>query len=292
MIFYFILACAPETEFATHEWVQEEDSTLFYLDNLTTPKGFVPYEDGFLVAEEEPGTISFVSTDSSTIFIDNLEKPNEIIETEDDSYLFSTANSIYEWNSNTEQNTLITDNRVSPHALIHTEESLYWLEEGAFYTNESGTLQRACESLSEPYDLIYWADTLWISTQGDRSIWKYEDQTCTHVITLDDIPHRFTQGEEGLWLTTRSFRWPYGGWVVFFDGDEVEKISESPPEPEHIITWQNSVIWSSKQSITAYTQDPYNILSIQTTAGELLVVDDALYWTDTQGGRIGVHTLQ
>ena len=171
------------------------------------------------------------------------------------------------------------------------EEVLYWLEEGSLYAWNGAEASALCPELDEPYDLAEWDPKLWITTQGDNGLWSLSDNQCSLVQTFDDIPHRMAADQE-LWITTRSFRWPYGGWVVSFDGSSITKHSESPPEPEHITSWEEQIIWSSKQSITSYSDVPYDMLAAQTTAGALLIDGSVLYWTDTHGGKMAaLHCL-
>ena len=112
------------------------------------------------------------------------------------------------------------------------------------------------------------------------------------VHTFEDIPHQVTSYNDDFFVTTRSFRWPYAGWIVGLREENetlVERrLGETPPEPEHILYHDEYVYWSSKQSLTRVSQDggTYEIIAPQTTIGDLVLFENAIWWTDTKGGRL------
>ncbi len=107
-----------------------------------------------------------------------------------------------------------------------------------------------------------------------------------------DEPRKMTSYADSLYVTTRSTRWPYGGWVLQLLGSELEwtenRLSNSPPEAEHVVVIQDTVYWSSKQSITSVRVDDgtLSMIAPNTTIGGLLIKDEILWWTDSKGGRV------
>ena len=280
----FFFSCAP-TQFDEHDWVSEADNTSYFNTDLTNPRQFIPFEDGFLVADSGADAILYVTEGDVQERTTDIDGPIEILNTVPP--IVSTTTGIYHYHPDDNQLTPSIEDRVSPSRLLIHDESLCWIEEDQVWTLDGTNIETISTELETPYDLITWNDNLWITTQGDSSIWRYDGSDTIQVTTLDDIPHRFGIANDGLWLTTRSFRWPFGGWIVFFDGSDATKITQSPPEPEHVLAWEDSVVWSSKQSITIYQDDPYDVISIQTTVSSMLLHNSTLFWSDHQGGRIG-----
>ncbi|MAA80026.1 MAG: hypothetical protein CL916_12295 [Deltaproteobacteria bacterium] len=281
----FILACGSDQNLDVWTWGEEHPTTEYSYEDLQKPLALIPYQGGMLVSDESLQSIVFLQDGEQTIVAETLPSPSEII-IHNDSVYFTTESTIEQLFVEDNSSTTIIDGLVSPKRIIMHNELLFWIEEGSLYYWDDGQFLAICSELSTPYDIIEWKDSLWITTQGDNGLWNLENDECTLMETLDDIPHRMTVDDDTLWITTRSFRWPYGGWIVSYDGETTKHI-ESPPEPEHITTWNGHVIWSSKQSITSYEQIPYSMLAAQTTVGDMLIHDDVLYWSDLHGGRIG-----
>ena len=280
----FYLSCTSSS-FETHPWVTEVEGSTYFNHNLTNPKQFVAFESGFLVVDSGSDSLLYVTEEDVEEKVSDLTNPSEIIDTI--PLTISTSSDIYHYFPEDNRLTAIVDNRIDPSDIVRHNDTLFWIEEGQVWSYNNDGVNVLSEDLDSPYDLISWNDSLWITTQGDNGIWQYDGTELTKMTTLDDIPHRLGWGNDGLWITTRSTRWPFGGWVVFFDGSNATKITQSPPEAEHILSWEDTVIWSSKQSITVYQNDPYDILSIQTTVSSMLIHAGSLFWSDHQGGRIG-----
>ena len=283
---FFLIGCGQELDISSHTWIEEHETIEFSYHTLKKPQGLISYGGGLLVTDSEDETISFLLNREQTVITDTLPAPNDIINHNDDVF-FTTESSIEKLLVEEESSEILADNLVSPKRITWYNESLYWIEEGSLYVLDNDTPLALCLDLISPYDMIVWEDALWITTQEDKGLWTLDNEECTRIETFDDIPHRMTVSQQKLWITTRSFRWPYGGWVVSFDGNQLEKHTESPPEPEHILGWNNQIVWSSKQSITSFEETPYTMLAAQTTIGALVVVEDTLYWSDPHGGRIG-----
>ena len=147
---------------------------------------------------------------------------------------------------------------------------------------------RFSRDLPTPYGLAISGEQLSISTQADQAVWEYNISTgdIEQILSFQEVPYGLDDSD-GLWIATRSTRWPYGGWIYKHDGS-LSQISNSPPEAKLILGTETGVVWSSKQSI-AYMENEastYQTLGIQTAVGDMIVLDDVLYWTDRQSGRL------
>lgn len=289
MIILFV-SCGAVLDIETHEWAEETPSIQYSYNDLNNPIGLLWYDEGLLVTDSEEGTISFLFDGESTQILDALPVPGELIQ-HDERIFFTTESSIEELFVDEEASDVMIDGLASPSSITWHDDTLYWLEEGVLYSWFNEERSTPCTELASPYHITVWNDALWVTTQDDKGLWSIEDDICTKIQTFEDIPHRMTVSNQNLWITTRSFRWPYGGWIVSFDGSQIEKITESPPEPEHIIGWNEQIIWSSKQSITSFEDSPYEMLAAQTTTGAFVLFENTLYWSDVHGGRIGMRNL-
>ena len=282
---FILIACGNDQEIDFWTWEEEHPTTEYLYEELQKPQGLIPYQDGLLVSDESLQSIVLLQDGEQMIVMETLPAPAELI-THNDDVFFTTESTIEQLFVEEGSSTPIVENLAAPKRITFHNDRLFWIEEGALYYLDDSQVQNLCSDLPTPYDIIEWDGSLWITTQGDNGLWKMENDACTLMETLDDIPHRMTVADDTLWITTRSFRWPYGGWIVSYDGNTTKHI-ESPPEPEHIIVWNSHVIWSSKQSITSYEQIPYSMLASQTTVGDMVIQNDVLYWSDVHGGRIG-----
>ena len=279
-----ILGCLPTVDVEAYSWIEEVATPDFFGDNMISPKDMIVFQEGFLVADAGRDALLYVDETESYVLADVTE-PRILRSGMSD--LLATSDAIYEIDE--EGNALlIIDQREQPRAMVHTSEGVFWLEENTLFGLINGELTTLASDLPRPYDMIEWEGAIWITTQEDRAIWSFTIETgMNQILTTDNIPHCFSASADGLWVSTRSFRWPYGGWISFFDGDSLSLLSESPPEAEKLLPYKDGVIWASKQSITYWNADPYQMLVQQVSVGNLLVVDDVLYWSDQQAGRLG-----
>ena len=285
-----IFACTGSdvSSFESYEWVGEYETASFIYEGLNQPLGMVPFQSGFLVMDRGSSSLVYLEEGETALVAENI-LGNYFSEGE--RLLLGADEAIYQLDQAGEP-AILLDGLVSPSAITQVNEQIFWLEEGELWSFDGSETIRIESDLRDPYDLIYWEDALWITTQGDKAIWRYDFENApAKIIALDDQPHRFGHGDDGLWITTRGSRWPYAGWIVFFDGETAQQRSQTPPEPEWILFDEEQVIWASKQSITTYVEDPYDILAIQTRVGSMMVQDGSLYWTDSQMGKIGMLSL-
>ena len=183
------------------------------------------------------------------------------------------------------------------HSIFMIGNDLYWIkiqeEETEIHSNSGMVLlDEIVDELEVVGSNIYFinrdAKTLsFIETEQSIENWFSET-----AFTFSDEPRKMTSSNDDLYITTRSTRWPFGGWIIRLTGTEVEltetRLSNSPPEAEYIIVTENTVYWSSKQSITSVNVEggTYTMVAPNTTVGGLHSDDSSLWWTDTKGGRV------
>ena len=121
---------------------------------------------------------------------------------------------------------------------------------------------------------------------GAQAPWRLLDESGAQVGTTQYAPQDLAWNGH-LWASTRSARWPFGGWVVRFDGSEAgELVSYSPPEPGPIAVTDNAVFWGSKQTLTRLSlgSETYEALALQTAVGDVVASEQQVFWTDRQRG--------
>lgn len=291
MMLLFLACTSPEqTGFASYDWVDEYETPEYLNDTLIQPYGMTAFQDGFLVMDRGASSLVYVKGENSEILAEEIV--GSYFSEGETGLLLGGDQEIYTIDSDGNPSVWL-DDVISPSAITQVGEDVFWIEEGDVWSFNGVERILIDADFRNPYDLIYWDGSLWIATQGDNAFWKYDlVNPPAKMVSLDDDPHRLAIGDEGLWITTRSSRWPYGGWIVFFDGENSEKITQTPPEPEWVSFYQDQVIWSSKQSITAYTEDSYEMLALQARVGSMFVQDGHLYWTDQQAGKLGFLALE
>ena len=279
-------ACQPVAESTqTHLWVEEVSEPIYFAGDLIHPVDFMVWEDGFLVADAGHEALMYVEGDEVSVYADDIVEPTALV-SGTESYLF-TAEEIYliDTQGNVE---IVLDERESPSAPVLFEEGLYWLEQGGLFQLKNGVAEELLSDLPDPYDLIVWEDLLWFTTQQDKAIWNYDRiQDPIQVHSFPEIPHRLAADIDQLWVSTRSSRWPYGGWIASFDEDNFDRQTQSPPEAEQIIAFDEGVIWASKQTIAYWTAEPYTSVALQVMVSSMHIVGEELFWSDRQGGRLG-----
>ena len=292
MIWMLLFSCDSSVVPESHDWIQETDSNHYISTELTKPSGILAIDQTLLVADQETNSIAVIQDEVFHTSIENILAPTEMVLGSSTETIFvATPTKIEELNVQNETISTAFDDCDSPHSLVFHNEMLFWLEGNQLFSGNS--VEPLCSELPNPSHLIEWNNVIWITTQDDNGLWKLEQDDCELVKTFDDIPHKMAASDEGIWVTTRSFRWPYGGWIVWYDGDQLIKTTESPPEPSHVLSWDNSVIWSSKQSITQWAGDStYEMIASQTTVADFALLDNTLYWSDPHGGRVGSFVLQ
>ena len=288
MTLFILISCSARQEYASHEWIPETEPQEFFQEGLLSPRGFLPHEDGFVVADAD--SILFITGTDTHTLISNINTPDELVPFHENEIFYSTTTGIGTINLNSNSFTTLHETASTPTAITFHNEILYWIVEGMVFSDEQ--LDPICTDIETAYDLHFWNDILWISDQNSKSLWTFDGFDCSLAHTLDTIPHKITSNDESLWVTTRSSRWPYGGWILALQNGSLNKRTQSPPEPEDIIIWQDTVFWSSKQSITSFVQEPYEMEALQARVSHMLIHENILYWSDPQGGRIGLLELE
>ena len=126
----------------------------------------------------------------------------------------------------------------------------------------------------------------WLVAAGPQSPWVLMDLS-KEVWGTSPYGVRDLEWHDGeLWGSTRSPRWPYGGWIVRWDTPSAALVQYSPPEPGPMTLVDSVMFWGSKQSLTRYAleDDAYEAIALQTAVAEVISVGSSVYWTDYQRG--------
>jgi hypothetical protein len=123
---------------------------------------------------------------------------------------------------------------------------------------------------------------------GDRDPWEIVNGLGESLGEVDYAPQALAWQDGVLWGTTRSARWPFGGWVVRWDAADAELVQYSPPEPGPLALTDSAVFWGSKQTLTQFSLDAsaYEAIAVQTAVGDVVSVDGGVFWTDRQRGAL------
>jgi hypothetical protein len=146
------------------------------------------------------------------------------------------------------------------------------------------------DGLDNPVGLSVLDGVPWVAEQDEELVLELDPLTgeLSTVAELEDPPHDLVRDGEIAFLSTRSTRWPYGGFILSLSGGDLDEISYSPPEPERIGFDEEVVIWSSKQSITRVAREggTYELVAGMTAVEDFITVDGLIYWTDGQTGEV------
>ena len=231
----FLVGCTPVFEAAEYDWVEEVDIPEFFGEELVSPKDMIAFQDGFLVADAAQDALFYVD-ESETYLLAEVASPLILRE-----HLLASSDRIYELDEEGIP-TLLVENRASPRAMLQYKDTIFWLEEDTLFSLEDTEVVVQATELPQPYDMIVWEDAIWMTTQSDRGIWRFTmEEGAAQILTSDNIPHCFSVSDEGLWVSTRSYRWPYGGWIGFFDGASLSLLSESPPQAEKLLPYKSDM---------------------------------------------------
>jgi hypothetical protein len=295
-----LLGCGPALEQSTwtpEDWIDPytlQSPSLY--DELQQPQQMVLQEDSIWIIDENLGQLISIDLEGNAEVIDDYLGSPTIL----------TANDLTAIIYDSENGQLLKSSQGSHTVFSNPTESisdLLMIENEVFWINDEGTLFRqginettpstVLEYLNNPTSLLYENNTLWIACSGDNSIWSYTPSLsfAEEVVVLDDEPRKMAWSEGKLWVTTRSSRWPYAGWIVSVEGSQAVKVVNSPPEPEHIIAYQDTIYWSSKQSITKYIPDSttYEMVISNTAVSDMHIEDGTLYWLDIQQAALLIH---
>jgi len=157
--------------------------------------------------------------------------------------------------------------------------------------NGSGA-ELVTESLTEPLGLSATDHAIFVADAGRGEILSVapEDGALSALAAPFEDPRDVRWDDGTLYFTARSPNWPGGGWLYSMGdaGDNTTQLSYSPPGIDRIVLTQDSIYWTSAQSITRVARDggTYEVLATETRVGGFVVQDDRLLWTDQDRGQV------
>ena len=114
--------------------------------------------------------------------------------------------------------------------------------------------------------------------------------TVTTLASPFEDPRDVRWDDGTLYFTARSPNWPGGGWLysVGDTGGSTSQLSYSPPGIDRIVLTEDSIYWTSTQSITRVAREggTYEVLATETRVGGFVVQEDRLVWTDRDRGQV------
>ena len=288
VLFTLTTGCAPEPdpfEFENHEFESELDTIQPVLEGLLWPSDMVVDEAGLTFIERDAMTIHTVVEDSIQDSWEWGETPLQLLTTNDDTWV-RTESGIHSVDGSGES--------VEATGIAHMftlDGNLHWVT-----SDETGQIDNAMGTLlSTEYPIDTTAvvgDTLFVLDRAGKRLYRVSEEGTSEAYRFSDEPRLLIADGDTLYATTRSARWPYGGWILKLEGSEDSwtetRLSDSPPEAERLLVHDGFVYWSSKQSITRVSTDggTYEMIAQNTTIGAMVVHDGTLWWTDPKGGRL------
>ena len=281
-------ACNQEPEpfdFDNHEFESELETIQPVLEGLLWPSDMTISGGGLTFIERDALTVHQVLDDTVHDSWEWGETPLQLLTIEDSTWV-RTESGIYplEGNGAVVEAEDITD-------IFELNGILHWVtsSEPAQVENETGII---LESDSPIDSTIVVDNTLFVLDRASKKLMRVSEDGATEAFRFGDEPRRLFADGDTLYATTRSARWPYGGWIVKLEGSEDSwsetRLSDSPPEAERLLVHDGFVYWSSKQSITRIStgDGTYEMVAPNTTVGAMHVQENTLWWTDSKGGRL------
>ena len=286
-----IIACGDGFTFENFNYAEEHSSHIPLIEGLYSPTLLTVYGDNLYTLESEVNLVHQISNEG-------IQGSTEMTYLPEYLYAGSSLLAVTEEGIFDVANEILLHEAYEATHVFEIDGTLYWTEEhvaGTEIHNEADSVLIEIYSLDDlhVYNGNLWAidqnysSLVWIDTSLPMTEWAGEV-----VVNFEDEARRMTMDNDAFYVTTRSMRWPYGGWIVKIQGTTnnmtTTRLTESPPEAEHIVVHNDTVYWSSKQSITAVASEggTYNMIAPQTTVGGMVIHEGGLWWTDTKGGRI------
>ena len=298
IILTLIIGCTGPITYET--WIpndtgvnyDEVASPTLIADELNGPIGLTRWLDEIFVAEEDGGRIQ--SIESGEIWVDGLGGPTWL-ESGPAGLLVadSAGGALILLDESGDVHTL-SDGHQDIGRITMIDSQVWWLdpESGELWTMTvpDGTPTLLTNDLVTPVGLDVHNGVVWVLDQDSQELSTVVSETGeleTQAI-LDDPPHDLIVDGSTAFVTTRSTRWPYGGFIVSIEDGTISRLSDSPPEPERIGLDETHVYWTSKQSITRVSRNggTYELVSGITAAEDLWIETGTMFWTDGQAGEV------
>jgi len=292
----FLFACtAPEVA----PWAPEDPWTWqdvsqpeVVSDSFQQPMGLAFAEGQIWVADAGSGTVTGLSATGST----ELEWDTGFSPT------YVTVGAGWLVASSTEEDGLIAAYDLTNEAVQVLGSGRSWgtvtFSMGRFWWHaaSSATLYSWVPGESEPTSselsgailaLTATPDGVYVVT-GTNKPWNIRSQDDVSIAEIWEEPQDLVWASGTLWISTRSARWPYPGWIYRLDDDSAKVVEYSPPEPGPITATSSHVYWGSKQTLTRAALDgkAYQSIALQTSVADVIAEGDTIFWTDRQRGLV------
>ena len=280
--------CAQEPapfEFENHEFEGELETLQPILEGLLWPSDMVEDGTGLTFIERDAMTLHQLVDDSVQDSWEWGETPLQLLTSNDTTWV-RTESGIHSVDGSGES----IDAAGVTH-MFTVDGELHWItsNESAQIDNATGTLL----DTEHPIDTtVILGDTLFLLDRAAKRLYRISEEGTSEAHRFSDEPRFLIADGDTLYATTRSSRWPYGGWILKLEGSEDSwtetRLSDSPPEAERLLVHDGFLYWSSKQSITRVSTDggTYQMIAQNTTVGAMVIQADTLWWTDSKGGRV------
>ena len=288
LLFSVLTACNQESEpfdFENHEFERELETIQPVLEGLLWPSDMTISNGGLTFIERDARTVHQVIDNVVQDSWEWVETPLQLLTIEDNTWV-RTESGIYPLDGD---GALVEAEGITD--MFNLNGMLHWVSSGeaSQVENETGIV---LDSDSPIDSTVVMDNTLFVLDRAGKKLMRVSEDGTTEAFRFGDEPRRLFSDGDTLYATTRSARWPYGGWIVKLEGSEDSwaetRLSDSPPEAERLLVHDGFVYWSSKQSITRVSTDggTYEMVVPNTTVGAMHVQEDTLWWTDSKGGRL------
>jgi hypothetical protein len=270
----------------------EVDQPAVLASGLEGPKGIAWWQNQLFVAEESGGRV--VSIEAGDIWAEDLIGPTWLAAEEDWLLIADGAGGSVELLDIDGGRVTLSAGHISIGRIALVDGEAWWLDpdEGELWSAlvPGGEARLRADDLANPVGLSVVAGVPWIAEQESGLLTEVNPETgeLTTLAVLDDPPHDLIREGDVAFLTTRSTRWPYGGFILAVDSGDVDELAYSPPEPERIGLSEDYVIWSSKQSLTRVSRQggTYELAAGVTAVEDFITVGEVIRWTDGQTGEV------
>ncbi len=288
LLFSVLTACNQEPEpfdFENHDFERELETIQPVLEGLLWPSDMTISSGGLTFIERDALTVHQVIDNVVQDSWEWVETPLQLLTIEDNTWV-RTESGIYPLDGD---DALVEAEGITD--MFNLNGILHWVTSGetSQVKNETGII---LESDSPIDGTVVMDNTLFVLDIASKKLMRVSEDGTTEAFRFGDEPRRLFSDGDTLYATTRSARWPYGGWIIKLEGAEDSwaetRLSDSPPEAERLLVHDGFVYWSSKQSITQVSTDggTYEMVVPNTTVGAMHVQEDTLWWTDSKGGRL------
>lgn len=288
LLFSVLTACNQEPEpfdFENHDFERELETIQPVLEGLLWPSDMTISSGGLTFIERDALTVHQVIDNVVQDSWEWVETPLQLLTIEDNTWV-RTESGIYPLDGD---DALVEAEGITD--MFNLNGILHWVTSGetSQVKNETGII---LESDSPIDGTVVMDNTLFVLDIASKKLMRVSEDGTTEAFRFGDEPRRLFSDGDTIYATTRSARWPYGGWIIKLEGAEDSwaetRLSDSPPEAERLLVHDGFVYWSSKQSITRVSTDggTYEMVVPNTTVGAMHVQEDTLWWTDSKGGRL------